>query len=141
MHLVITISQFSLIQVQKINNKEIQLPLNIKHIFFFSLKPCSSVNQQKKSCQKLSHPSKAQNLWEQVNQVVKNVLINSPSTQEGSPGEGQKVAAPTNLLPPSTSTSQNKENNTVKLFSLQRESCSKEWEEEMLRTKASEQKF
>lgn len=34
MHLVITISQFSLIQVQKINNKEIQLPLNIKHIFF-----------------------------------------------------------------------------------------------------------
>lgn len=73
--------------------------------------------------------------------MVKNILINSPSTREGSAGGEQKLAAPTNPLPPSTSTSQNKENNTVKLFSLQRESCSKELEEEMLRTKTSEQKF
>lgn len=73
--------------------------------------------------------------------MVKNVPINSPSTREGSPGEEQKVAAATNPLPPSTSTSQNKENNTVKLLRLQRWSCSKELEEETLRTKTSEQKF
>lgn len=62
--------------------------------------------------------------------MVKNVLINPLSPREGSPGEEQKAAAPTNPLPPSTSMSQNKEDNTVKLFRLQRESCSRELEEE-----------
>lgn len=65
MHLVITISPFSLTQFQKTNNKDIQLPLKIKYKYIF-LKAISSMNYQRKSCQKLSLTSKRKSQWQQV---------------------------------------------------------------------------
>lgn len=65
MHLVITISQFSLTQFQKTNNKEIQLPLKVKYKYFF-LKAFSFMNYQRKSCQKLSLTSKRKSQWQLV---------------------------------------------------------------------------
>lgn len=86
MHLVITISQFSLTQFQKTNNKEIQLPLKIKYNYFFPEGFFFYELPKKELSKAQSHFKKEKSMA-----AGKNVLINLPQEKSHQEEHQQKA--------------------------------------------------